>query len=148
MTTLAEVYSITMSLIDELNERTGEAESPETRDYKQRTIGITTALLGEIYPYSDTFRFTDKRHRPVCPTVSDFGDEIPLDDFLARSVLPCALAARLLLDENPAVASYYERRYMELLVRYGSVTSSEPIANLYGKLDAESDFDCEATQCL
>jgi len=134
MTTLKEVFAITMAIIDELDE-SGSADANSNEDYAQRTLGIITAALGELYPYSDTYTTTSGR-RAVCPTVSSFDEALPIDDFLCRTVLPCVLAARLLLDENPAVAAYYERRYLELLARYGNMHAavSEPIADVYGGL--------------
>ncbi|MDR0838570.1 MAG: hypothetical protein LBN99_02890 [Oscillospiraceae bacterium] len=132
MTTVTDVFAITMALIDELGERTGEPDAVETRDYQQRAPGIITALLGELRPYSAGYS-PSPGARAALPAITGLGDEVPLDDFLCRTVLPCALASRLLLDENPSVAAFYERRYMELL-RYGAAPagSSEPIRDLYG----------------
>ncbi|MDR0906716.1 MAG: hypothetical protein LBN00_11205 [Oscillospiraceae bacterium] len=135
MTTLKEAFAITMSLIDELNEN-GEAETLSNRDFEHRAPGIVAVLLGELYPYSDTYASPTAGKRAICPPIAGFDDALPLDDFLSRSVLPCALAARLMLDENPAVAAYYERRYMELLGKYGTMHAAtpEPIADVYGGL--------------
>ena len=137
MTTLKEAFAITMAMIDELGEG-GEAETNSNRDYEARLPGLLTALLGELYPYSDTYKRPLTGHRAVCPEVKTFDEPLPIDDFLSRSVLPCGLAARLLLDENPAVAAYYERRYLELLGRYGNMhaTVSEQIFDVYGGLGA------------
>jgi hypothetical protein len=133
MTTLKDAFAITMSLIDELNEN-GEAETLANRDFKQRVPGLVAVILGELYPYSDTYVPPPAGKRAICPAVTGFDGALPLDDFLSRSVLPCALAARLLLDENPSVAAYYERRYLELLGKYGTMHSAvpEPIADVYG----------------
>ncbi len=130
-----------MSLIDELCERTGLSDSAETRDYRQRTPGIVTLLLGELYQYSDTYVAAEPGKRPICPPVTDFEDGIFLDDFLCRSVLPYGLAAKLLIDENPATAAYYAREYAEMLTKYGARTpeSIEPIPDLYGGLNAPGD---------
>lgn len=148
MTTVRDVFFITMSLIDELGERTGLAETSETIDYRQRTPGIVTLLIGELYPYSDTYEIKAPDKRPVCKTVASLEDELPLDDFLCRSVLPYGLAARLLLDENPSTAAFYEREYSEQLQKHGFRVPKrfEPITDVYGGL-SEPD-DCEASPWL
>jgi len=133
MTTLKEAFAITMAMIDE-TDANGEAMTIRNRDYELRTPGLLAGILGELYPYSDTYVTPSVGKRAVCPQVKTFDEVLPLDDFLCRSVLPCVLAARLLLDENPAVAAYYERRYLELLGRYGNMHAvvSEPIFDVYG----------------
>ena len=141
MTTVNDVFFITMSLIDELSERTGAVDPAETRDYKQRTPGIITLLCGELYRYSDTRGQSKPGKRPICPPVTDFEDELALDDFLCRSVLPYGLAARLIIDENPATAAFYEREYTEMLLKYGLRVPAKivPIPNVYGGLDAPGE---------
>lgn len=136
MTTAREVFAIAMALLDELNERTGLAETNETRDYGQRTPAIINLLAGELYPYSDTRAAAEPGRRSVCPPVTALEDTVALDDYLCRSVLPCGLAARLVLDENPSVASFYERRYNELLSQHVSRLPAvfESIPDVYGGL--------------
>ena len=145
MTTVNDVFFLTMSLIDELNDRTGQADLAETRDYKQRTPGIITLLCGELYYYSDTRVVAKPGKRPICPPVTELEDELGLDDFLCRNVLPYGLAARLLIDENPPTAAFFEREYTELLVRYGARTPAriEPIRNIYGGLNAPDEGGVE-----
>ena len=138
MTTVNDVFFLTMSLIDELNDRSGQVDHAETRDYKQRTPGILTMLCGELYHYSDTRKHAKHGKRPVCPPVTSFEDELALDDFLCRSVLPYGLAARLLIDENPSTAAFYEREYTEMLIKYGMRIPVKivPIHNVYGGINA------------
>ena len=141
MTTVNDVFFLTMSLIDELSDRTGLADSSETRDYRQRTPGIVTILIGELYHYSDTREIKEPGKRPLCPPVSSLEDELGLDDFLCRSVLPYGLAARLLLDENPPAAAFYEREYTEMLLKYGFRVPAQfdPIPNIYGSVNAPGE---------
>ena len=47
--------------------------------------------------------------------ISDFDTPINLDDYIAQTVMPYGLAAHLLIDENPTVASFFQQRYEELL---------------------------------
>ncbi|MDR2502419.1 MAG: hypothetical protein LBC78_04125 [Oscillospiraceae bacterium] len=142
-TTARAVFEITMALLDELSETTGLAERIENRDYLQRTLGVLTQVRGELYPYSDTLEDAGDGRRPTCPPILSLDDELGLDDFLCQSILPCALAARLVLDENPAVSSYYERKYQELLARRasGQARRFEPIEDLYGGARLEEDSE-------
>ena len=52
----------------------------------------------------------------------------------ALNVLPYGLGAHLLADENPALASFLQQRYEELLGRYTRRTDSAvyPICDVYG----------------
>ena len=131
MTTAQNVFDIALGLMDEQG-GTG-AESKDIRDYKQRTLPVLTALRGELYHYSDTYKRTGAG-RPICPEILDFVTPIGLDDFLAQSVLPYGLAAQLLLDENPGAAGFFQQRYQELMLRYGAAVAAEPeaIPDIYG----------------
>lgn len=54
MTNAQEIFDTTMALMDEVNEE-GITDTPETLEYKNRTLRILNVLRGELYPYSDTF---------------------------------------------------------------------------------------------
>jgi hypothetical protein len=130
-TTAQEIFEIAMALMDEQD---SAADSNDTAEYKQRTLYILTALRGELYPFSDTFAASADGRRPICPAVTAFDTPLGLDDFLCQTILPYGLAARLLLEENPVIASFFEQRYEELLSRYGGagLAVSEAILDLYG----------------
>lgn len=133
LTTAQEVFEMAMHLMDEVNESTGKADTSDTKEYKNRTIPILNILRVECYPASDTYR-AEPGKRPVCPRIEDFESPIGLDDAICQGVLPYGLAAHLLLDENPDVASYFSQRYEELLSAAGRSlpAGSEEITDLYG----------------
>lgn len=137
MTTAKDVFDIAMSLMDEVNGATGATETADTREYKNRTLLILTALRGELYPFSDTYPEAEAGKRPVCGTIDDFNSPIGIDDVLCQTVLPYGLAAHLLLDENPAVASFFIQRYAELLTQLSRrlPTGAGSIENLYGAIE-------------
>lgn len=137
MTNAQWVFEKAMHLMDEGNESTGVADTADTRDYKHRTLPILNVLRIECFPYSDTYAVTQPGKRPVCPEITDFECEIGLDDGICQGVLPYGLAAHLLLDENPSLASYFQQRYEELLnaLKKGMPTGSEDIVNLYGSIE-------------
>ena len=51
--------------------------------------------------------------------------------------MPYGLAAHLLIDENPDMASFFNQRYQELLnqFRYSIPVESEDIQDLYGGIE-------------
>lgn len=133
-TTAQWVFEKAMHLMDEVNESTGQADTSDTKEYKNRTLPILNVLRVECFPASDTYEVTQPGKRPVCPEIPDFETEIPLDDGICQGVLPYGLAAHLLLDENPTVAAYFQQRYEEALAfaRQGIPAGSGDIEDLYG----------------
>ena len=136
-TTAQQVFDMAMNLMDEINESTGATDTADTREYKNRTISILNILRMECFPASDTYLVTQPGKRPVCPEIPDFQTPIGLDDGICQGVLPYGLAAHLLLDENPDVASYFSQRYAELLEQYRNrlPAESEDITPLYGGIE-------------
>lgn len=133
-TTAQRVFDITMGLIDEVNENSGETDTADTREYKVRTLLILNALRGELYPYSDTYNVETAGERPIVSVIQDFETPIDLDDYICQSVMPYGLAAHLLLDENPASASFFQQRYEELRnnLSKGLPKTTEAITDCYG----------------
>ena len=128
------VFDIAMGLMDELDEGSGKTDTADTKEYKQRTLLILNALRGELFSLSGSCKSAPAGKRPVCPLITDFEKAVELDDFICQSVMPYGLAAHLLVEENPAAASFFQQRYNELLRRYGDgvLSVSEDITDLYG----------------
>lgn len=135
MTTAQMVFELSMNLMDELNESTGQADTGDTREYKNRTIAILNVLRGELFPYSDTYHDMETAgRRPICPIITAFSEDIALDDYIGQSVLPYGLAAHLLMQEDPSSANFFQQRYDELkrsLAR-GMPGESEDVVDIYG----------------
>lgn len=72
-------------------------------------------------------------YRPVPTTITALTDTMQLDDVVCSTVIPCGLAAHLLLQENASVASYFNGRFEELKQIAGKQppSASEPITNIY-----------------
>ena len=136
-TTAQWIFEKAMHLMDEVNESTGAADTSDTKEYKNRTLAILNILRVECFPASDTYAVTEPGKRPICPEIEAFDTGIGLDDGICQGVLPYGLAAHLLLDENPAVAAYFQQRYEEALrlARRGVPAVSEDIVNLYGGIE-------------
>ena len=72
MATAQDIFDEAMGLMDEVNETTGETDTADTKEYKNRTLFILNILRGELYPYSDTFVSNDRGIRPIADPIEDF----------------------------------------------------------------------------
>lgn len=143
MTTAQTVFEYAMTLMDELNETTGAADTGDTREYKNRTIAILNVLRGELFPYSDTYRDMEASgRRPICPIIGSFTEDMALDDYICQSVLPYGLAAHLLMQEDPSSANFFQQRYDELKAKLarGMPAESEDIYDVYTSHFPHNDF--------
>ena len=119
----------------------GKTDWADTVEYKNSAMNILNILIGECFPYSDTYRnYSDgfkpklKGRRPVCEQIETWDSDVGIDDVIANTVMPYGLAAQLLLDENPSSAAFFQQRYEELLRRLGASCPNtwESIENMYG----------------
>ena len=135
-TTAQQVFETAMALMDQLG-TDGSPNTADNREYRDRTLPILNALRGELYPYSDTCVRDTRGGRPIAAAIRNMDEPIGLDDHICQSILPYALAAHLLLDENPSAASFFQQRYEELKNRLavGMPAKSEDIEDLYGGIE-------------
>jgi hypothetical protein len=127
MVTGNEIFTIAMALVDEVTPEGAPTREGE-REFAGRAPLLLTSLAGEVYAYSSGYEGGSP------PVLASLADAVPLDDALCRTVLPYGLAARLMLEENPATASFFEARFEELLGRNATRRRavSEDITDLYG----------------
>ena len=111
------VFDKAMYLIDAQNESTGSTDNSDTTEYKVRTLGILNNLIDDAYPASDTFAIGEDGKRPALDDLTGFSDEIKMDPYIVRSVLPCGLAAKLLSEENPTLADFFWQLYEQRLAK-------------------------------
>ena len=135
-TTAQQVFATAMGLMDQLSPG-GAADSPDTREYRDRTLLILNALRGELYPYSDSYDPNTEGGRPIADYIRDMDSVVKLDDYICQTILPYGLAAHLLMDENPSAAAFFQSRYEELRNRLavGIPAQSEDITDLYGGIE-------------
>jgi hypothetical protein len=141
MTTVQQIFDMAIHLMDEQSETSGVTLTTDTQEYKFRTISVLNAVMPALYPYSDTCDRTGSG-RPVCPALAvgsspsspDFTQAIPLDDTLSLGLLPYALAAHLLANENEELSSWFLRMYSQCFgdLRSKIPASFEPIPLPYG----------------
>lgn len=143
MTTAQEVFEYAMTLMDELNESNGKADTSDTKEYKNRTLAILNILRGQLYPYSDTYETVENGKRPIAAKIEDFTSAIGLDDYICQSVMPYGLAAHLLMQEDPTSANFFQQRYDELLsmLARGMPAESEDIEDVYGAFGGISPYN-------
>lgn len=135
--TVQAVFDKAMYLIDAQNEQSGETIGSDTNEYRVRTIGILNVLLDAVYPASDTFRMNEDGTRPYLDDITGFSDELDLDAKILREVLPYGLAAKLLSEENPKLANFFQESYEEALAtaRYSRPAMFESIELPYGGIE-------------
>jgi hypothetical protein len=140
MATAQQVFDIAIHMMDEQSESSGSTGTADTKEYQLRTLSILNAVMPALYPFSDTCVYPASG-RPVCPALvqgdhrkPDLTQAIPLDDTLALSVLPYALAAHLLAGENQELAAWFNARYNQVFsdIRNKVPGVFEPIAMPYG----------------
>ena len=135
-TTAQQVFATAMGLMDQLSPG-GAADSPDTREYRDRTLLILNALRGELYPYSDSYDPNTEGGRPIADYIRDMNSVVKLDDYICQTIMPYGLAAHLLMDENPSAAAFFQSRYEELRNRLavGIPAQSEDIVDVYGGIE-------------
>lgn len=116
-TTAQDVFNGAMALMDSVDTVTGDTNTAGNAAYKSRTLSIINILRGEVYPYCANYPGFGGGERPFCGAVGSFTDDLGIDDAIAQTVLPYGLASQLLLEENPAAASFFQQRFEELLMR-------------------------------
>lgn len=139
-TTVNYIFDQAVKLMDEQSDG-GLSVWSDTAEYQYRAIAILNALIGECYPYSDTYTITEPGKRPIARTVADMTDVVYLDDSLAKTVLPYGLAAELIKNDDPTLGNYFLQRYQELLARHAkSIPAAwDAIEDVYGGI-GQHDF--------
>lgn len=125
-TRVQDVFDKMLTIIDAVDDA-------DVSDYENRTIGIVNVLIGELFIYSDNWKVVTKGKRPIAPEVEEMEDEIGLDDYICRTVMPYGLAAHLMLQEDTTTAAYAQQRYDELkrMLASGLPQDSDDIVDVY-----------------
>lgn len=125
MTTARDIFSAAMGIMDELSPA-GEASHSDTAEYEQRAPAILNVMLTEL----KMLRGDAADWLPL----EGLDEPVPVEMNYALGAMPYGLAANLLVDENPAAASFYQQRYEELRAMFVSrlPASVEDIELLYG----------------
>ena len=87
MTTPEIVLELAIALTDNQDEN-GNYRISDNNEYRYRTLQILNTLIPELFPYSDTYKIAQKGKRPIIEYLTTFDQEIGLDDYICKSVLP------------------------------------------------------------
>ena len=138
-TTASYIFDQAIKLMDEQSDE-GKAIWSDTVEYQNRALAILNALIGECYPYSDTYTITTPGKRPIIQTINNLNSVVYLDDSIAKSVLPYGLAAELIKNDDPMLGNYFLQRYQELLARHAKTLPAawDTIEDVYGIVDHSS----------
>ena len=132
-----DVFDKAIHWLDEQNESTGATLTSDTKEYSLRTPNILNMYLNVVYPYSDTYAAREDGRRPFMEPVTAMTDEMDLDAYICMSVLPYALAAGIVKEENPAIANTALQIYAENLQRARSTLPAavEDVDDVYGGIE-------------
>ena len=132
MTTAEEIFTMAIHLMDQQNDATGAAAGREVAVYRTRALSVLNGILPALRPFSDTG--PEGPGRPPCPPLTAFSQAVPVDDALARGVLPYALAAHLLAGEASDLSLWFQRQYALHLAELQAQTPGrwEAISMPYG----------------
>lgn len=140
MATVQQIFDMAIHMMDEQSESNGRTGTVDTNEYKFRTISILNTVIPRLYMFSSTYADTGMGRAAPEPLYADdyaspdFTQDIPLDDVLSFSLLPCYLAAQLLSGENETLAAWFMNLYREnfMDIRGKSLSEFEPISMPYG----------------
>lgn len=128
------VFEKAMTLIDKVNDTTGQPDPGISAPYGARALGLINVLVSELSSVSAGFASTGDGARPPVREVTDFEQAIGLDDAVLRGVLPYGLAGLLILEENANSAAYLLEKYKEVAAQLARQLprSFLPITDVYG----------------
>ena len=132
-TTVRAVYDKAIMLIDEQDDASGETFNYDTQDFKVRTIDLLNHVLDEVYPASTTYYLENNGVRPALEDIESFDDELFLDPYICRTVLPYYLAWHFLLNLDPDRAHEFRDDYYRTLneARAGLPAEMESMIDYY-----------------
>ena len=130
-TTAQQVFDMALALADCVGENS---------DYSNRILPTLNNIMPELYIYSTGVTAT-AGEKPTPPLLTSLAEYVPVDDVLARAVLPHAVIAVLLLGDDDARASYHEQKYFERLAGLSRTpAATEDIENIYGALGVNEGY--------
>lgn len=133
MVNAEEIFKISMALADSLGPD-GGSDIPDNIEYRRRCLPIINSLVPELYLYSLNFLSAISQLRPSPEEIKSFTEALPLDESIARGVLPYGLASALLMAEDPRTAAFFQSRYdsLKASLRYGIRAESDETEEVYG----------------
>ena len=129
------VFEHVMHIHDDGDESTGEHDTNDNKEYRNRMLPLINQRISELVPYSTPVTSTTSGSRAPVTRVTDWDQEIALDDFCI-DVLCFGVAALMFTVEDTMSANYYQQEYERLLGDLksgrGIASVSEDIVDVYG----------------
>ena len=139
------VFEKVMHMHDDGDESTGQYDTSDNKEYKNRMLPLINQRLSELYQYTTPTKQGDPGKRPSVPRITSWSDEIDLDDF-CLDVLCFGVAALMFTIEDTLSANYYQQEYERLLIDLksgrGITAEAEAITDVYagGYYDADGVY--------
>ena len=128
------VFEKVMHIHDDADEATGQHDIADNREYKNRMLPLINTRLSELRQYTTPTPTGTAGTRAAVTRVTNWTDEIPLDDFCI-DVLIFGVAALMFTIEDTSSAGYdqqeYERLLADLRMGRGVGAEAEPIEDVY-----------------
>lgn len=136
MSQVQRIYDLAIRLMDAQDPTNGRTDMAENREYRLRTPDLLNSVLHRARDASREPLDPQGRRLP-CPQVTDMDSEIPLDERVCLGVLPYALAALLLSEEDPSRANFFWQSFEELLRQAQRQLPApiEAVEDLYGGIE-------------
>lgn len=112
--TASYVFEKVMHMHDDGDENTGNYDTSDNKEYKNRMLPLINQRLSELYQYTTPSKAVDPKLRPIVPRLTSWDDEIDLDDY-CLDILCFGVAALMFTVEDTVSANYYQQEYERLL---------------------------------
>lgn len=139
------VYEKVMHMHDDGDEATGEYDTNDNKEYRNRMLPLINLRISELVPYSTPMTTPSAGSRAPVTRVTDWSQEIALDDYCI-DVLVFGVAALMFTVEDTMSANFYQQEYERLLGDLksgrGIAAVSEDIVDVYsgGYYDANGEW--------
>ena len=134
MATADYVFEKVMHMHDDGNETTGEYDTSDNLEYRNRMMPLINVRLSELRQYTTPTPTGESGTRPAVTRITSWDDEIALDDF-CLDVLVFGVAALMFTIEDTSSAGFYQQEYERLLnelkMGRGVVAVPEAIEDYY-----------------
>lgn len=109
--TVKNIYLLSLALMN---------MTEDDADYEDSTIlGMLSVMANEVLDVSNSIAKRAGRNETQSVSVlKTMSENVPLDDKICQSVLPYGLAAKLMLEDDTTMASYFNAEYNQRLAQY------------------------------
>ena len=108
--TCQKIYELALALMN---------MSKDDADYEDATVlGMLQVMANEVLDVSDSIKARGAGNPSALAALTDLQDDLPLADKVCTSVLPYGLAAKLALEDDSAMAGYWNSEYHYRAAQY------------------------------